>query len=491
MRSSRESAFLREMLGMKESDIHTAEVVRHSGALMVPETMDLEDAAMLLLRKHEEEESITTFTAEVSTSPFDGAIALSVALEKIFGFAIAAKPKNFFDSGPTILEIPVDAQGGTIRVPWGKFEVPGADDGTVSTSYSMKGGRIIFCVKAEFKRKFERKFHELVTLVKELVATSSIYRGKAFNVAFTDRYGHSIEMPEFEFMDLTQATRPIFSRDLDESFEYDVLTWIKQPELIRQMNGTLKRGVLLTGPYGTGKTMSAGYIASLAVAQGFTFIYVEPQDIPTAIDFAKLYQPAVIFAEDVEKVAQVDRGQEVDKLLNKLDGVDSKRDDIISIFTTNHVENITPALLRPGRIDVKLDVLPPDADASVRIVRLVAGSAAAADESYEEAGQVLAGNIPAVIAEAVKRAKIRANVREGHPDAVISNSDLVTAARLVVRSRQVETVKHLTDRESAANILGEAIVKAAVSAQANDMPTQASNKLVGQNGHAILEAVAD
>ena len=76
------------------------------------------------------------------------------------------------------------------------------------------------------------------------------------------------------------------------------------------------------------------------------------------------------------------------------------------MLTTNHLENINPAMLRPGRLDSIINVLPPDAEAVSRLFHLYGGSTIAADEDLSKAADLLSGTIPAVIAEVVKRAKL-------------------------------------------------------------------------------------
>lgn len=472
----------------RRDTVHVVDVVRHEGpGISIPDDISVADAIDVLFRKREEEETITNFYASIEASPYDGALALSRAMEDQFGFAVAS---SGFGSSSNLIQVAIDAHGNTVSVPWGSFEVPGMERGKISTGYTFEDGRIVFQVEARIKRKFEPAFNRLVERVRELVATESIYRGKAFNIQFTDDHGMRIEMPEVKFMDTKKAVRPIFNAVLDETFEHDVMAWVKHPDLIRELRGTLKRGVLLAGPYGTGKTLSASYIAQQATNQGFTFIYVKPDDIPFAIDYARVYQPAVIFAEDVEKAAQSERNYVVDRLLNKLDGVDSKSDDIVCVFTTNHIENITPAMLRPGRVDVILSVEPPDAEAAIKIAKMYARGTLAEGEDFSRAGEELAGLIPAVIAEAVQRARVRAVARTQDSMALISNVDLVAAAQSVVREREAVTARKQDENPmlQVADQLGQAMGTALGTNMATAMQALGSGETV-MNGHATDVAV--
>jgi transitional endoplasmic reticulum ATPase len=63
-------------------------------------------------------------------------------------------------------------------------------------------------------------------------------------------------------------------------------------------------------------------------------------------------------------------------------------------------------MLRPGRLDAVIDVTPPDGPAIERLIKVYAAGSLEPHIDLAEIGEVLAGNIPAVIAEVVKRAKL-------------------------------------------------------------------------------------
>lgn len=101
-----------------------------------------------------------------------------------------------------------------------------------------------------------------------------------------------------------------------------------------------------------------------------------------------------------------ERSVEIDDILNILDGIDTKSENIIVVLTTNSLEKVNRAMLRPGRLDAIIDVTPPDADAAERLVRYYGGLAIEPTEDLTAVGRALAGQIPAVIEETVKRAKL-------------------------------------------------------------------------------------
>lgn len=418
-------------------EVHLSNIVRHDGpGIQIPEDMELDDAINILQRKRDEENETRSISSTIPAFPYDGAHALAIAMEEMFGYVVSARCGLCNRNHNENMKLAVDAKGTTVDVPWGAFHVPGID-GTVSTGYARDGKRFIFRIQAEVKGKHVAKVNELIERTKEVVRTRSIYKGKAISVKFTDDEGQTLSIPDIKFVDVSEATEPIFSLALEDKLRHDVLSYVTHSERVRPLNGgTLKRGVLLAGPYGTGKTLTAAWIARKATENGFTFIYVEkPSEYYLAHLLARAYQPAILFAEDVESIAGHGRTTEVNQLLNVLDGADSKRFDIITVFTTNHGPDISKAMFRPGRIDIVMVVDAPDAEAAVRLAAHYAGGLIVEGEDFSQAGERLANKIPATIKEAVARARIRAVTRDGDPNARINNNDLVFAAESIENER--------------------------------------------------------
>ena len=202
-----------------------------------------------------------------------------------------------------------------------------------------------------------------------------------------------------------------------------------------------KRGVLFAGPYGTGKTAQAFAAALLAVKFGWTFLYLaDVSQLPKAIQFSKMYGRTVIYAEDIDRVTDGERDEDMDEIFNMVDGIDTKESDILLIVTTNHLEKINKAMLRPGRLDVTIHIGPPDAEAVQRLIKGYAGDTLDASVTGEEAGLILDGQIPAVVREAVERAKLYAIDRTGGEDFKLMDSDLVDAATEVIEQVKLTEV---------------------------------------------------
>jgi SpoVK/Ycf46/Vps4 family AAA+-type ATPase len=166
--------------------------------------------------------------------------------------------------------------------------------------------------------------------------------------------------------------------------------------------------------------------AKKCVQSGWTFIYLDRVGaLDEALRFARLYMPAVIFAEDIDRAVSGDeRTVELDDVLNSIDGIEAKNSEIMVVLTTNHVEKINRAMLRPGRLDAVISVTPPDAEAAEKLIRLYARDLLPNEVDVSSAAKTLAGSIPAVIREVVERSKLYAISRTGSNDFTLSSEDI-------------------------------------------------------------------
>lgn len=418
-----------------EVEINIAKIKREGHVLIVPQTMNLRQVAQALNNAADDEERIYNYSATVLTAPFDGAWAFNKALEELCGIASQRAVWGQRD----VIEVPVDAHGGFISVPWGAFEVPGVNDlrgrpGIFSTgAVRDDNGRWVFQAGAAIPGKYKELFDLVVARTREIVAAESIYKGKALDLRLSDR-GAKNGMAKVKFFDVTQAGRPIFSATVEDRYEYDVITYVTQPEMVRELRGSSKLGVLLAGKPGVGKTMAVAHLARLCQENGRTFVQGHVEDFTEVIDFATMYSPSMVGFEDVDGVLGGDvRSHSLNAILNKMDGVDTKGADIIFVATTNFPERLNDAATRVGRIDVILNVDPPDADASIEIAKHYARGKVKSGEDFSEAGRVLAGHIPAEIEQAVARAQIRGELKYGSPD--LTADTLLAAARAVEHER--------------------------------------------------------
>lgn len=397
-------------LSEQETKVHVADIVHHGEKITLPENMSVSDAINILERRQEYLEEEIKISEKFKVFPWDGAHALQNVLAKRYGWASAEPTPGFFGSRPPeMMSVDVDYNK-VVSVPWGRFSLP-AISGFIQCDYSRENGRVIFAISARILRKDEQAIQSLFDELRTELLSNSIYRGKAFKMRFRDEDGDLISVPEPKFLDTNDVDESmmVYSDNVQRSIETNLFTPILRVADCKENGIPVKRGVLLGGTYGTGKTMAAKVASKYAVQSGVTYLYVpRVNELADAVEFAKMYcDPAcVIFCEDIDRAMDGGRTVEMDDILNIIDGIDTKSANIIVVLTTNHLDNINPAMLRPGRLDAVIDVTPPDQKAVEKLLRAYGGESIAQDVDLSEPSKILAGRIPAVIAEVVKRAKL-------------------------------------------------------------------------------------
>lgn len=163
----------------------------------------------------------------------------------------------------------------------------------------------------------------------------------------------------------------------------EVVDFLQAPEKYSALGGKLPKGVLLVGPPGTGKTLLARAVAGEAQVPFFhasgsefdeIFVGQGARRIRELFERARLRAPCVIFIDEIDSVGQTRTtsavhpyaNQTVNQLLTEMDGF-SKQEGIVIIAATNRQDNLDPALLRPGRFDVRVTVSPPDLEGRVEL----------------------------------------------------------------------------------------------------------------------------
>jgi len=434
-------------LSEQQRVVDVASIVRHGEQLTLPEGMTLEGAIDLLQRRQEYEEEDTVVSEKFDVLPYDGANALNEVLRQKYGWAQAIPTPGFFgDRPPTMIRVEVDANVFK-EVPWGRFSLPNlARGGYIETSTQQNNGRFSFALVARIKRKDETDIRSLFKAVRTFLKTGSIYMGKAIKIRFRDEEGTILPVPDPSFIDtaLIDPKGLIYAHDVMEAVETNLFTPITRVKDCIKNSIPVKRGILLGGTYGTGKTLAATVAARLAVDAGVTYVYIPRADeFSLAVEFAKQYQsPAcVVFCEDIDRVTSGERDVEMDEILNILDGIDTKSSNIITVLTTNDLMSINAAMLRPGRLDAVIDVTPPDAAAVEKLIRLYGTTSIEPDTDLTKVGILLAGTIPAVIAEVVKRAKLSQLRLQPAGQKVTSISEQAFIEAATTMRAQVELIK--------------------------------------------------
>jgi ATP-dependent Zn protease len=151
----------------------------------------------------------------------------------------------------------------------------------------------------------------------------------------------------------------------------EVINFFKEPKLLESFKIAPPKGMLLYGPPGTGKTMLAKAFAKEAELPFISTTGLEllqPEKTKLIFTRAKAYAPAIIFIDEIDTIGRRDgeKGREVpiNKLLSEMDGFSGRKgEDIFVIAATNYKENIDPAIIRPGRVEIHIEINNLDKDA--------------------------------------------------------------------------------------------------------------------------------
>lgn len=474
-------------------EVHVADIVKHGEKLIIPENMSYANVIELVRRRMQYEQETVTINETFNAFPYDGAYGLEAVLTQMFGWApTKTKPGGFFQppQPPQVVTIDI-GYGQTATVPWGQFNLPTVD-GVLECDVNRKDGMIRFALTATVKRKDEATVLDLYARLRAYLASNSIYRGKAIKLRFRDDNGKALAMPEPKFMDTARVNPDalIYSRDVQRSIETNLFTPIQRVQDCIANGISIKRGVMLGGEYGTGKTLAALVASKLSVDNGLTFIYVMRADeLDDAIAFAKLYgnPAAVLFCEDIDRSMKGERTVKIDDILNTIDGIDSKTLNLITVLTSNHLDQINPAMLRPGRLDAIIEVTPPDAEAAERLIRFYAGEAIDPDTDLTEAGKRLAGTIPAIIAEVVKRAKLSQLAAQPRGSIVRKLTSEALADAAFTMATQQELLKRATAPKAPPTDLVTAL-GAVVQQAFGSAPIKLEGEVDLENGRTVLKS---
>jgi SpoVK/Ycf46/Vps4 family AAA+-type ATPase len=389
-------------------------IVREGKKIILPEGIEYADARRAIKEMEELEEQIMSFNFVLECFPLDGMLSLQRAIEEIYGFSHQSSRGFFGPVPPHKVQIRTGISEKDVEsAVWGDFAPPSWEGGkigiTVNPDHPMAIQFNGYC-----KRKFEKQGKQIFARAAELLREQSIYRGQAIELDL--KYlSKGVEFdPEHHapsFMDTTKTVKLILPRDVEFELRSSVWDSIEYPEDFRANRIPIKHGVLLSGKFGTGKSLTAHATATLCEKSGFTFFFLRtPEHFISAHKLAQIYAPAVLFVEDIDMLMGGDRTPQMNVLLETLDGIGSKRSEVITIFTTNFPERINEAFLRPGRLDTQIEFTPPDGEAASRFVVEYAGDQLAQDavDRVGEIGEAFAGLVPAVITEGIRKAGRRA-----------------------------------------------------------------------------------
>ncbi|KAJ1646870.1 26S proteasome subunit rpt4 [Coemansia erecta] len=263
-------------------------------------------------------------------------------------------------------------------------------------------------------------------------------------------YNMSAEKPEnVSFAGVGGLGKQI--RELREVIELPLIN----PELFLRVGVTPPKGVLLYGPPGTGKTLLAKAVANSletsflkVVSSAIVDKYIGESSriVREMFAYAKSHEPCIIFMDEIDAIGgrRFSEGTSADReiqrtlmeLLNQLDGFDSLG-KVKMIMATNRPDTLDPALLRPGRLDRKIEIPLPNEYGRMEILKIHASGIAKYGEiDYEAVVKLSDGFNGADLRNVCTEAGMFA-IREER-DYVIQD-DFMKAVRKVADAKKLET----------------------------------------------------
>jgi hypothetical protein len=269
--------------------------------------------------------------------------------------------------------------------------------------------------------------------VRALALEHNVFRGQVLSFG-GEVFGQDSALLQFHERPRLDADRLILPAQVLDAVQRQIVGLALHKQRLLSAGQHLKRGLLLYGPPGVGKTHTIRYL--LGRLDGVTVVQLTGTSlhmIAEACSVARSLQPSVVVVEDVDLIAE-DRGFHpghhplLFQLLNEMDGL-AEDADVAFVLTTNRADLLEPALAaRPGRVDQAVELALPDADGRRALFSLY-GRDVDVDTSHLD--DVLArteGVTASFLKELLRRACLLAAEADRHGHELHVGADVLDAA---------------------------------------------------------------
>lgn len=282
----------------------------------------------------------------------------------------------------------------------------------------------------------------ILRTLRRTMRTRNVYRGQIVSLAMDQMHSlqvHFHRLPKVEREDI------ILPGGLLERIERQTIGFARASEKLRNAGRHLRRGLLLHGAPGTGKTLTAMYLASQMTDRTVLLLTGRGMGlIEASCALARTLEPSTVILEDVDLIAEERTrdhscGPVLFELLNQMDGLGEDA-DVLFILTTNRPDILEPALAaRPGRVDQAVEVPLPDEESRRRLFALYSQGMRVETTDLDPFVRRTEGVSAAFIRELMRRAALMAAdegdtivVRDHHVDEALH--DLIVTGGALTRS---------------------------------------------------------
>ena len=295
--------------------------------------------------------------------------------------------------------------------------------------------------------------------------------------------GFSLRSSEVKEDEISKITFDDVAGLNEESEELkEIVTFLKKPQLLKDLGATSPKGVLLIGPPGTGKTLLARAIAGEANVPFFSisasefvemFVGVGAGRVRNLFKSAKAKAPCIVFIDEIDSIGRQrgagigggndEREQTLNQLLTEMDGFVSNS-GVIVLGATNRPDVLDLALTRPGRFDRRIEISLPDRNARYKILSVHARTKPLSDSvKLKEWASKTPGFSGADLQNLLNEAAINAARNDKSTISTIELEEALEKARFGLISKPLTDITK--KRQIAYQIIGKTLVALLIPSQ--------------------------
>lgn len=389
---------------------------------------------------------VTGFEYKVKCFKEDGAYALSKAVQDVVGYTKQEDKKAPSGDKPPVMLNVTFSDKSCIKVPFGRINLPKyGNKAYIDMSYHADVQLMI--LYGECEKRYVKLLDSIIEKTNWYLATDSIYKNKAIKINSPEESPEFIDLSSVNAISLYLTPEAKFATEPIEAR-------IEKTDLCIQNNIDIRFGVILSGKYGTGKTLYAFKLAQKAILNGWSFLYCPNAEhtlyiMKTANMLAANGRGCIVFLEDCERVLSV-RDNSTNEISLMMDGGETKDKNVITILTTNHIELIDPTFLRGKRIGSIVKLTHPDVATAKKIIEgtmVDEDGMSILEDPCDEAAIMIENNeiVPAFVMEILDRVKSHLIYREKK---TVSCQDIISSIKSFKDQMDMAGLKDLTKSDA-------------------------------------------